>query len=176
MQFAFLSFVVLLCLVPTRGQNSHGMIAFTRFSWRYPLYVLAIRPEPCACAAFHDPVCGTDGKDYSNKGCAACAGVKPECKGTCPCPPPPDGCVCTLQFEPVCGVDGVTYSNDCFAGCEGVKIECRGKCPCEQQPSCSCDPKPVCGTNGITYLNACRAKKADVPVACDSACPCTSSI
>ena len=31
------------------------------------------------------PVCGHDGKSYSNECLAKCAGVKAECKGQCPC-------------------------------------------------------------------------------------------
>ncbi len=125
----------------------------------------------CACTALHDPVCGTDKKDYSNRGCADCAGVKVACKGKCPCKSPINGCVCTTEYAPVCGVNGKTYSNKCNADCANVAVKCPKECPCKAE-ECSCDPKPVCGSNGATYLNRCQAKKAGVAVACDYACPC----
>ncbi|KAH3793765.1 hypothetical protein DPMN_147284 [Dreissena polymorpha] len=37
----------------------------------------------CACLAVWDPVCGVDGKTYSNEGCLRCAGVALKHTGEC---------------------------------------------------------------------------------------------
>ncbi len=89
----------------------------------------ALKPlQGMSCLGYVEPVCGADGKTYSNEGCANVAGVKIFTKGECVAVKPATGVMCTAQYDPVCGGDGKTYSNACMAGVAGVVVTTKGEC------------------------------------------------
>ena len=118
----------------------------------------ACQERPDACPNVFAPVCGCDGRTYSNDCIAAAAGVNVESEGECEVVE--EGCedngdcgrgqfcafdglscgentngesqerpdACPQIFAPVCGCDGRTYSNDCIAAAAGVNVESEGEC------------------------------------------------
>lgn len=107
----------------------------------------ADRPE--ICPFVFDPVCGCDGRTYSNACIAASNGVNVASQGEC------TGNKCSSN-------------DDCAEGefCHQPGFSCQGQGKCETKPDlCFFLFDPVCGCDGKIYQNACFAFQAGTSVA-----------
>ena len=155
--------------------------------------------QPCVMTAELDPVCGSDGNNYSSPSHAACFGVTSFQRGKCPSDTdikvdfptplmtrptpqvdfptplmtrPNPNCVVSRESLPVCGSDGRTYRNPSAIRCARVNSYTYGPCKRQNRPCvATMDYSPVCGTNGKTYDNVSIARCAGVTEFVDGPCP-----
>ncbi len=120
-------------------------------------------PIPSGCLTVVQPVCGCDGKTYSNACAAATAGVAVasdgECKTTKTC-----GGFAGLT----CGKGEICEVLACGADIPGTCV------PTPQQPCPKTTPEAQeCGCDGQTYANSCFRQLAGVAKKASGPCPTT---
>jgi len=116
--------------------------------------------RPQACPLVFNPVCGCDGRTYSNACLAAQAGVDQLASGEC-------------ATTTACGARaGDTCQRDEY--CDFEPNQCGrtdGQGICQPRPQVCPDVYlPVCGCDGNTYGNSCDAAAAGVDVSSDGPC------
>lgn len=133
---------ILLVCKPTFSRTNQHFELIAYFSI-FP----ALVKKPCICPAIYAPVCGSNGKDYSNECVLNCEkqytiGLTVAKQGLCSggsifqtlsAQPVREPCICTLEWAPVCGSDNNTYSNKCVLECEqryviGLVFSKHGEC------------------------------------------------
>ena len=118
------------------------------------------KTKPDTCAQVLSPVCGCDGKTYSNSCEASIAGTSVAAAGVC-------GATCG-------GVTAVKCAATEF--CDFTPGTCGIAAPsgaCVTPPAtCTALSSPVCGCDRKTYTSACEASKARMPIFSAGECSC----
>lgn len=134
----------------------------------------ADRPGKCydarvvKCASKSDPVCGCDGKTYTNECIANAAGASVASSGACAADQGlKAGASCGGRNQGKCAA-GLACIYDRAAACGAADLP--GKCFDGRGQACTAEFDPVCGCDGKTYSSSCIANIRGASVARDGAC------
>lgn len=106
-------------------------------------------PDNTVCTTQYAPVCGVNGKTYSNSCEADKAGVDVAYLGECKVEPKG----CGARLGQTCSADEYcAYEPGAYCGAADATAICKTR-----PQVCTADYKPVCGCDGKTYSNSCVA-------------------
>lgn len=153
----------------TRGRPPCAAPLFCRFDVT-AMCGAADQPGACAatpavCTKELAPVCGCDGKTYSNACEADRAGASVASKGECPLA---NGAACGTRGAPGACAKGSFCKRTIAAAC-GV-TDSPGACSVIPA-TCGAISDPVCGCDDTNYPNPCEAEKASMSVKSTGPCP-----